>query len=110
MRRSVHEAAAVAGCTATIEDEWEWGGDIFDAGLIDSIRNHAIRLGVNWRDIQSQAGHDAYFLATHCPTAMIFAPCKNGITHNNEEHCEPQDFDAALNILLHAVVERADRD
>ncbi|MGH1464790.1 MAG: Zn-dependent hydrolase [Cognatishimia sp.] len=110
MRRAVHESAAMAGCTATIEDEWEWGGDIFDADLINSIRNHAIRLDVNWRDIQSQAGHDAYFMATHCPTAMIFAPCKNGITHNNEEDCDPEHFDAALNILLHAVVERADRD
>ncbi|WP_299850945.1 Zn-dependent hydrolase [uncultured Roseovarius sp.] len=110
MRRCLDQTAAMAGCTARIEDEWEWGGDIFDAELIDSLRRHAMRLDVNWRDIQSQAGHDAYFLATHCPTAMIFAPCKNGITHNNEEHCEPSDFEAGLNILLHAVVERADRD
>lgn len=109
MRRALFEAAAVAGCEATIEDEWEWGGDIFDADLVDSLRQQAIRLGANWRDIQSQAGHDAYFLATHCPSAMIFTPCKGGITHNNEEHCEPEDFGPALNILLHAVVERADR-
>lgn len=110
MRRAVTESAARAGCAAQIEDEWDWGGDIFDADLVDSLRRQAIRLGVNWRDIQSQAGHDAYFMATHCPTAMIFTPCLNGITHNNEESCEPGDFDAALNILLHAVVERADRD
>ena len=110
MRRAVYESAAIAGCTANIEDEWEWGGDVFDAELIESVRNHAIRLGVNWRDIKSQAGHDAYFMATHCPTTMIFTPCKNGITHNNEEYCEAENFDAALNILLHAVVERADRE
>ncbi|MHA3980651.1 Zn-dependent hydrolase [Halovulum sp. GXIMD14794] len=109
MRRALFESAAIAGCEATIEDEWEWGGDIFDADLVDSLRQQAVRLGANWRDIQSQAGHDAYFLATHCPTAMIFTPCKGGITHNNEEHCEPEDFGPALNILLHAVVERADR-
>jgi len=40
---------------------------------------------------------------------MIFTPCENGITHNNEENCTPQDFVAGLNILLHAVVKRADR-
>jgi len=110
MRRALFEAAAMAGCDVRIEDEWQWGGDIFDAELIDLARGHAIRLGSNWREIQSQAGHDAYFLATHCPTVMIFTPCRNGITHNNEESCEPQDFTAALDILLHAVVERADRD
>ena len=109
MRRALYESAARCGCEARIEDEWEWGGDIFDQEMIDGIRDEAIRMEFNWRDIESQAGHDAYFLATHCPTAMIFTPCENGITHNNEENCTPESFVAGLNILLHAVVKRADR-
>lgn len=109
MRRAASAAAAMAGCTVTVEDEWFWGGDIFDAELIAGIRDQAIRMGFDWRDIQSQAGHDAYHMALHCPTAMIFTPCKGGITHNNEESCEPADFVAGLNMLLHAVVGRADR-
>ncbi|WP_336057617.1 Zn-dependent hydrolase [Nitratireductor sp. CH_MIT9313-5] len=109
MRRAAFEAAARAGCEAVIHDEWKWGGDIFDAKMVDGLRNHAKRMGYDWRDIQSQAGHDAYFMATRYPTAMVFTPCKDGITHNNNEHCEPEDFEPGLNILLHAVVERADR-
>ena len=109
MRRAAQSAAAMAGCDLEVEDEWDWGGDIFDADLIGIIRDEAIRQGWNWRDIQSQAGHDAYHMALHCPTAMIFTPCKGGITHNNEESCEPEDFLAGLNMLLHAVVQRADR-
>ncbi|MCA0941847.1 Zn-dependent hydrolase [Salipiger pacificus] len=109
MRRAAHAAAAMAGCRAVFEDEWSWGGDIFDAELISGIRDEAVRQGWNWRDIQSQAGHDAYHMALHCPTAMIFTPCKGGITHNNNESCEPEDFEAGLNMLLHAVVKRADR-
>ena len=77
--------------------------------MVDGLRAQGVRMDFDWRDIQSQAGHDAYFLATHCPTAMIFTPCKDGITHNNHESCEPADFVAGLNILLHAVVARADR-
>jgi N-carbamoyl-L-amino-acid hydrolase len=110
LRRAAFEAGARCGCAVTVEDTWHWGGDIFDAGLVASIRRHADRLGVNHRDIQSQAGHDAYYLARHCPTAMIFTPCKDGITHNNEEFCMPESFGAGLNVLLHSVVERADRD
>ncbi|MBV0891458.1 Zn-dependent hydrolase [Paracoccus sp. Z118] len=109
MRRAAHAAAAMAGCGIEIEDEWTWGGDIFDAELVDLVRDEAVRQGWNWRDIQSQAGHDAYFLARHCAAAMIFTPCRGGITHNNEESCEPEDFRAGLNMLLHAVVRRADR-
>ncbi len=86
------------------------GGDIFDADLVESLRRHAEALGTNWRDISSQAGHDAYHLATHCPSAMIFARCRNGIIHNDEESCDPRDFEAGLNILLHAVVERTNHE
>ena len=109
MRRAAHAAAAMAGCTVTVEDEWFWGGDIFGAELIGGIRAQAICMGYDWRDIQSQAGHDAYHMAMHCPTAMIFTPCAGGITHNNAENCTPEDFVAGLNMLLHAVVVRADR-
>ncbi|WP_417280374.1 Zn-dependent hydrolase [Celeribacter sp.] len=109
MRRAAKASAAMAGCVAVIEDEWVWGGDIFDGELVNGIRDEAVRQGYNWRDIQSQAGHDAYHMAMHCPSAMIFTPCKGGITHNNNESCEPEDFRAGLNMLLHAVVKRADR-
>ncbi|RWO73708.1 MAG: Zn-dependent hydrolase [Mesorhizobium sp.] len=109
MRRAAKASAAMAGCVVVVEDEWFWGGDIFEGKLIDSIRDEAVRQGYNWRDIHSQAGHDAYHMAMHCPSAMIFTPCKGGITHNNNESCEPADFRAGLNMLLHAVVKRADR-
>ncbi|MDN5787050.1 M20/M25/M40 family metallo-hydrolase [Pseudorhodobacter sp.] len=107
-RRAAQCAAAMAGCELEVEDEWEWGGDIFDAGLIALVRDEAVRQNWNWRDIQSQAGHDAYHLATYCPSVMIFTPCRKGITHNNNESCDPEDFVAALNMLLHAVVKKAD--
>ena len=46
--------------------------------------------------------------ATICPTAMIFTPCKPGVTHNNAEDRAPEDFSAVLNVLLHAAASRAD--
>jgi len=110
MRRAAAEAAARAGCTFEILDTWTWGGDIFASDLVDSVRSVAIDLETQFCDIQSQAGHDAYFLARHCPTAMIFTPCRDGITHNNREHCDPGDFEDGLNVLLHTAVRRADRD
>ncbi|MPL86072.1 N-carbamoyl-L-amino-acid hydrolase [Rhodobacter sp. 140A] len=109
MRRAAHEAGARAGCSVTIEDEWAWGGDIFDHGMVDAIRAEAVRQGWNWRDIEAQAGHDAYHMAMRFPSAMIFTPCKGGITHNNNESCTPGDLVAGVNMLLHVAVARADR-
>lgn len=102
-------AAGRAGCKAQVLDRWTWGGRIFDDALVSSIRSHAGALGYSNRDLPSQAGHDAYFLARICPTAMIFTPCHDGITHNNAEYAAPEDIEPGANVLLHALVERADR-
>ena len=40
---------------------------------------------------------------------MIFTPCRDGITHNNAEYAAPEDIEPGANVLLHALVERADR-
>lgn len=109
VRRAIGEAAARTGCTAEVVDRWNWGGHIFDPGLVDLVRRHAAALGYSHRDLPSQAGHDAYFLARQCPTTMIFTPCRGGITHNNAEFATPEDLEPGLNVLLHAVVEWADR-
>ncbi|MGX1790486.1 Zn-dependent hydrolase [Bosea sp. NPDC055332] len=109
VRRAVHEAAARADCTAEILDVWNWGGKVFAEELIEQVRSTSLGLGYRTRDILSQAGHDAYFVARHAPATMIFAPCKGGITHNNQELCTPDDLEPGLNVLLHTVVARADR-
>ncbi|WP_029030296.1 Zn-dependent hydrolase [Salinarimonas rosea] len=108
-RRAIGEAAARSGCDATIVDSWSWGGRIFSDELAELGRLTARRLGYSWRDIPSQAGHDAYFLSRVCPTAMIFTPCRDGVTHNSEELAEPGDLEPGLNLLLHVAAARADR-
>ena len=57
----------------------------------------------------SAAGHDAYHIAAIAPTAMIFTPCKDGVTHNEAEHIEPDYTVPGVNVLLHAVLARANR-
>lgn len=109
LERSVDEAAARAGCKAKINDQWTYGGDIFCRELIDLVARTAGNLSYSSLKLPSQAGHDAYFMARICPTAMIFTPCQGGITHNNKEWVEPEDMEPGLNVLLHAVLARANR-
>ena len=109
MLRAVAEAGIRAGCDHRVLDQWDWGGDIFDATMVEHVRTAVRKLGVSGLELPSQAGHDAYFLARHVPTAMIFTPCKDGITHNNNELATPEMLEPGLNILLHAVTARADR-
>lgn len=107
--RAVDEIAARCGCEARVLDRWDWGGDIFAADMVEQVRRSIAGLGYSTMDLPSQAGHDAYFMATRYPTAMIFTPCRGGITHNNQELATPEDLEPGLNVLLQAALERADR-
>jgi N-carbamoyl-L-amino-acid hydrolase len=107
--------AALPGCVErsrteiSIAEEWGFGVFEFDQDLIGLLRDTAARLGLPTLDLRSQAGHDAYNMARIAPTCMIFTPCRDGITHNEAEDI---DLDATLpgvNLLLHAVLARANR-
>jgi beta-ureidopropionase / N-carbamoyl-L-amino-acid hydrolase len=64
---------------------------------------------VRWREILSQAGHDAYYVSKVAPTAMIFTPCRDGISHNEAEHAELGYTTPGVDVLLHAALARANR-
>jgi N-carbamoyl-L-amino-acid hydrolase len=57
----------------------------------------------------SGAGHDACYVSRVAPTAMVFVPCKDGISHNEVEDAAKSDIAAGCQILLQAMVEQADR-
>jgi N-carbamoyl-L-amino-acid hydrolase len=43
------------------------------------------------------------------PTALLFSPCKDGISHNESEEIELGYTVPAVNVLLHSVLARANR-
>ncbi|KAI9147502.1 N-carbamoyl-L-amino-acid hydrolase [Paramyrothecium foliicola] len=55
-------------------------------------------------DISSGAGHDSVYTNHHCPTTMIFIPCKNGVSHNPEEYSTPEECAVGAEVLCQAVV------
>ena len=79
----------------------------FDPVCVDAVRQAAAGLGLTAREIVSGAGHDAVYMARVVPTAMIFVPCKDGISHNEAEYASPQACEDGANVLLHAALARA---
>ena len=106
---AVADCARRSRCTIEIAERWGFGGLAFDAGPIALIRKAAADLGHAIMDLRSEAGHDAYHMAAVCPAAMIFTPCKDGISHNEDEDMTREDMVPGANVLLHAVLARADR-
>ncbi|MEL6317908.1 MAG: M20/M25/M40 family metallo-hydrolase, partial [Pseudomonadota bacterium] len=99
-----------AATPAEIVKSWSFGADLaFDPGLRAEIMAAAAALGVACREMTSIAGHDAYHLARAAPTALIFSPCRGGVTHNEAESITLEATEPAVNVLLHAALRRADR-
>jgi len=81
----------------------------FDPACVELVRQGAAKLGYAARDIVSGAGHDAVYVARHVPTAMIFTPCKDGLSHNEAESIQPEEAEAGCQVLFEAVLARANR-
>jgi N-carbamoyl-L-amino-acid hydrolase len=81
----------------------------FDPVLVAGIERHAQALGYPVRRLASGAGHDAVYVARTCPSAMIFVPCEDGISHNEIENAQPGDIAAGAQVLLAAMLDAAAR-
>ncbi|TAG49687.1 MAG: Zn-dependent hydrolase [Betaproteobacteria bacterium] len=103
-------AAAVASdfnCNIDIQQVVYFAPTHFDAGLVQSIRDASQALGFEAMDIVSGAGHDAVYAARTCPAAMIFIPCKDGISHNEIEDAREEDLGLGADVLFGAMIARA---
>jgi N-carbamoyl-L-amino-acid hydrolase len=87
-----------------IKEMWAYPPVAFDPTLRSAIANSARQLGYATTDLPSRAGHDAWNMARIAPSAMIFIPCRGGISHNEAEHAEMDDIVASADVLLNTVM------
>lgn len=80
----------------------------FSASVANLIDRTAADAGLTTMRMPSGAGHDAQMMARVCPTAMIFTPSRDGISHNPAEHTDPDDLEAGTNVLLQVLCDLAD--
>lgn len=80
---------------------------LFDEEIVKKIEESAQRMGISSRRMTSGAGQDAQMMARICPTAMIFVPSVNGISHNPKELTHPKDLIAGANVFLDVVEDLA---
>ena len=109
VQRAMTECARRAQVEMQIVETWQFGSERFDPELVSLVRRTAKAIGAPSMDLPSQAGHDAYYVSRVAPTAMIFTPCDRGISHNENESTRLEDSLPGVRVLLHAVLERANR-
>ena len=101
--------ATEQGVSITLEQTAHFEPCAFEPSMLAAIEATAVAYGYPNMRLASGAGHDAVYVARRCPTAMIFVPCERGISHNEIENADPAHLHAGANVLLHAVLARAQR-
>ena len=79
----------------------------FDKQMVSLVSETASALGFRVKSMPSGAGHDAQMFAPNCPTAMIFVPSQNGISHNVAEYTEPKHLQAGADVLLQILLHKS---
>jgi N-carbamoyl-L-amino-acid hydrolase len=82
----------------------------FHPMAIQAVEESAQKLELQFQHMVSGAGHDAQLMAHKFPSAMIFVPSREGISHSPREFTPPEDLANGANVLLNAVRELAKRE
>jgi N-carbamoyl-L-amino-acid hydrolase len=107
LKAAVRGIATKGKVDMTVEEVVYFAPQPFTPKLVSAVRDAAQAQGLTWMNVISGAGHDAVYLARVCPTAMIFVPCLDGISHNEIEDAQPEHLEAGCNVLLQAMLQSA---
>ncbi|HEY0122452.1 MAG TPA: hydantoinase/carbamoylase family amidase [Rhizobium sp.] len=100
-------ADKAAPCGLDIKHLVDAPSNSFDPNLREAIRRSAARHVYPALDLLSAAGHDARHIAGLAPSAMIFIPCRDGISHHPDEWAEPSHVAAGATVLLDILLEQS---
>ncbi|WP_218571241.1 allantoate deiminase [Paenibacillus oralis] len=78
-----------------------------DPEIIRIIESVCKENKLNYKVMHSGAGHDSQIFAAYVPTAMIFVPSIDGISHNPREHTEAVDIVPGIQVLASAIEQLA---
>jgi allantoate deiminase len=76
-----------------------------DPHVVEALERAAQISGAPWRRMPSGAAHDTQMLARRVPSAMLFVPCRDGISHSPEESADPADAALGVRVMLAAIRE-----
>lgn len=105
IRAAIGTIAGELLLTAQCEKIWSQAPIPFDSACIEAVRNAAAICGFSSRDIVSGALHDAAYVSRVAPAGMIFVPCKDGVSHNEEEFSSQEQCRNGAQVLLQTVLD-----
>ncbi|MGC2298593.1 MAG: M20/M25/M40 family metallo-hydrolase, partial [Acidobacteriaceae bacterium] len=73
--------------------------------ILAAIARRCEEEGLQWQKIVARAYHDSSFMAKIAPMAMIFIPCRNGVSHRPDEYAAPEHIVDGVKVLARTLAE-----
>jgi len=97
------DAAGRRGLTAEYRQRQTLPATPLDERIVAALESAAAETGEPYMLMASGAAHDTMCVADHVPCAMVFVPCRDGISHSPDEDADPADAALAAEIILNAI-------
>jgi N-carbamoyl-L-amino-acid hydrolase len=70
-----------------------------DAAILAALEESARAAGCTYKKMVSRAYHDSLFIARIAPVAMLFIPCRGGVSHRPDEYASPEAIGSGVHVL-----------
>jgi N-carbamoyl-L-amino-acid hydrolase len=70
-----------------------------DPAILAALEHSAQAAGKSHKKMVSRAYHDSLFMARIAPVAMLFIPCRGGVSHRPDEYASPEWIGSGVHVL-----------
>jgi acetylornithine deacetylase/succinyl-diaminopimelate desuccinylase-like protein len=70
-----------------------------DAQILAGLEASAIEARRSYKRMVARAYHDSSFVACIAPVAMLFIPCRGGVSHRPDEYASPEWIAGGVDVL-----------
>jgi ureidoglycolate amidohydrolase len=79
-----------------------------DPDILEAAEQAAESAGLTCKRMVSRAYHDSLFVARIAPVAMIFTPCRGGVSHRPDEYASPDWIAGGVEVLARTLARLAE--
>jgi len=76
-----------------------------DAEILSALEQSCVAAGKSYKKMVSRAYHDSLFIARLCPVAMLFIPCRGGVSHRPDEYASPEWIGSGVHVLARTLAQ-----
>jgi ureidoglycolate amidohydrolase len=79
-----------------------------DPHILATLQSICEAEAIPYKEMVSRAYHDTSFMARIAPVAMLFIPCRDGVSHRPDEYASPESIALGTRVLALTLAQLAD--